>query len=323
MNKFTFAFFIAILFAFNSYGQKDTLSKKDKAALDSMIKNDEFLKMMNESKGSKVNIAVGIGNGTFSDHNKAVNATGETKKLVITPSLFYHHKSGFSVGIMPYITSDSLNSAVYQTGLSASYDYSGDVVDAGVSYTRYLSDKSKYNNNSLYQNDIFGYVKKSGGIIQPLLQLGFSNGNYKEWGYTYFKRPIIGDTILIKDSTTNKASYFSVTVGIEHDFSEYNLFSKNDELEINPSILINSGSDNISSTHTNKAYNNIIVLNRRKKFVSASNKFQLQSVAASLDMTYSIGKFYVQPSLYADYYLPSTTSKRLTAIYSLTVGLSF
>ena len=134
----------------------------------------------------------------------------------------------------------------------------------------------------------------------------------------------MGDT-LVRDSTSNKASYFSVSAGIEHDFYLYNVFSKNDELDIIPSVVINSGSDNLTTTQLNKVKTNLPprIASRLKRTTSANNKFQLQSIAAALDVTYTIGKFFVQPSLYAGYYLPSTTSNRFTAIYSLTVGLSF
>jgi hypothetical protein len=57
--------------------------------------------------------------------------------------------------------------------------------------------------------------------------------------------------------------------------------------------------------------------------VDGNNKFQLQSVAASADLTYSTGKFFLQSNLYVDYYLPETTTKRLSAIYTVTAGLTF
>ena len=130
---------------------------------------------------------------------------------------------------------------------------------------------------------------------------------------------------LVHDTTSNKSSYFSLSAGIDHEFNVFNVFDKNDELDITPSLVLNAGDDKLTITHTNAAYNNLIKNSRRKRTNTATSnqKFQLQSVAAALDMTYTIGKFFVQPALYADYYLPTTTSKRLTLIYSLTIGLSF
>ena len=134
---------------------------------------------------------------------------------------------------------------------------------------------------------------------------------------------MIGDTILVKDSTNNKASYFSATISVGHDFSIYKIFSDKDELDIVPSVFLNSGSDKTTITHTNRLYDRLPANSRLKKTQAENNKFQLQSLAFSLDLTYSIGKFFIQPNIYLDYYLPSTTSKRFSSIYSLTAGFSF
>jgi hypothetical protein len=309
------------------FAQKDTLSKSDRALLDSMMQSDEFLKLMKDDAKNSVDISFGVGNGAFSSDNQAANATGVTNQLIFTPSLMYRLKNGLSFGLTVYLTDDSAQkTSLYQTGLSASYDYSGKQVHAGISYTRFLSDKNKYNSKSLYQNDLYGYIKKAKGTIQPGLSMGFSNGDYKEWSYATFvlKRPLNprGDTtILAKDSTTNNASYFSMSFNIEHDFSFPAVFSKDDELDIVPSLIVNCGSDQFTQTHTNKLFD------RKKlskfKRADANNKFQLQSVAASVDFTYSIGKFFLQPNVYLDYYLPETTTKRLSVIYAVTAGLTF
>lgn len=301
--------------------QTDSLSAKDKAMLDSMMENDEFLKMMKEQSKNSVDISIGLGNGAFSSNNNAANATGVANQIIFTPSVIYHTKAGFSFGITGFLTSDSTNKLeLYQTGISAAYDYYGKKVLAGFSYTRYLSDKNKYNTKSLYQNDVYGYIKRAKGILQPGLTSGFANGNYNEVVLVLRKRPLLGDT-LVRDSTSNKASYFSVSGSVEHDFSFYKLFSKDDKLDFVPSLIINFGSDKLTQTHLNKVFNRQILSSRKR--VEATNKFQLQSVAASFDFTYGIGKFFLQPNVYLDYYLPETTATRFAAIFSVTAGVSF
>ncbi len=301
--------------------QTDSLSAKDKAMLDSMMENDEFLKMMKEQSKNSVDISVGLGNGAFSSNNNAANATGIDNQIIFTPSIIYHTKNGFSFGATGFLTSDSANKLeLYQTGISAAYDYYGKKVLAGFSYTRYLSDKNKYNTKSLYQNDFYGYIKRAKGILQPGLTSGFANGNYKEVVLVLRKRPLLGDT-LVRDSTSNKASYFSVSGSVEHDFSFYKLFSKDDGLDFVPSLIINFGSDKLTQTHINKVFNRQILSSRKR--VEATNKFQLQSVAASFDFTYGIGKFFLQPNVYLDYYIPETTATRFAAIFSVTAGVSF
>lgn len=327
MQKLYFLLFVLVANCTLVIAQSEALSAKDKALLDSMMENDEFLKLMKGGKKrNTLDIGVGIGNGAFSSENQAVNATSILDQLIFTPSVVYNTKSGFGFGITGFATSDSLgNLQLYQTGLSAVYEYYGKEIFAGFSYTRYLSDVKKYNNKSLYQNDIYGYIKKARGIIQPGIAMGYANGNYKEVNIASFilNRPLNprGDTTIIgKDSTDNKTSYFSLSGSIDHDFSFYKLFSKADELDFTPSLIINFGSDKNTQTHTNKLFNRP-ALSKRKR-VEFSNKFQLQSVAASFDFTYSTGKFYLQPNLYLDYYLPETTAKRLSTIFSVTAGVS-
>jgi hypothetical protein len=333
MLKFYLILVIAIGSSSLVVAQTDSLSQKDKAALDSMLENDEFLKMMKGEAKNSFDVSIGIGNGAFSSHNNAANATGVDNKMIFTPSLVYRTKTGFSFGVTGYLTSDSISSFnLYQTGLSAGYDYTGKQVNAGLTYTRYLSDKNKYNNNSLYQNDIYGYIKRAKGIIQPGLTLGFDNGEYKEAVFQKFSKKIhrllplpngSDTTIIISgiDSTHNKTSYFSVSANIEHDFSFYKLFNKDDELDFVPSLILNMGSDKLTQTHLNKVFDRKVLSNRKK--IEATNKFQVQSVAASFDFTYGVGKFFLQPNLYLDYYLPETTAKRFTAIFSVTTGFSF
>ncbi|MGC4102288.1 hypothetical protein [Ferruginibacter sp.] len=316
--------------------QLDSLSKKDKAMLDSMMANDEFLKLFKEQSKNSLDVSVGIGNGAFSSHNNAANATGVDNKMIYTPSIVYRLKSGFNFGVTGFITTDSAHKAeLYQTGVTAGYDYYGDKINAGLSYTRYLSDRDKYNTKSLYQNDIYGYIKKAKGIIQPGLAIGFANGDYKEYSYTSFSKTVhlllplpngrdSTFTVSGNDSTDNKVSYFSASVNIEHDFSFYKLFDKDDELDFTPSLILNMGSDQFSQTHTNKIFDRprIRKLAGIKK-TESTNQFQVQSIAASFDFTYGVGKFFLQPNFYLDYYLPETTGKRFTAIFAVTAGFSF
>ncbi len=328
MQKLYLLIFIFASSCSIAVAQTDSLSAKDKALLDSMMENDEFLKLMKEKDKNSVDISIGLGNGAFSSHNNAANATGVINQIIFLPSVVYHTKTGFSFGLTGFLTNDSNNSLkLYQTGLSAGYDYFGEKVSTGFSYTRYLSDKNKYNKKALYQNDFYGYIKRAKGVLQPGLEMGYANGNYKEVDLSTFvlRRPLNprGDTtITAKDSTINKASYFSLSASVEHDFSFYKVFSQNDELDFVPSLIVNFGSDKNTQTHTNKIFDRIRALNNVKK-VESNNKFQIQSVAASFDLTYGVGKFFLQPNLYLDYYLPETTVNRLSTIFSITAGFSF
>jgi len=331
-----YKFLLLLIFATAApyaYGQTDSLSKEDKRLLDSMFNNDEFIKLMTGKKKNYLDVSIGIGNAEFSAHNNAANATGVNRQMVYTPALNYRLKSGFNFGITGFITGDSsARPELYQTGLNIGYNYYSKIIKAGVSYTRYVSNRNKYNSKSLYQNDFYGYIKRAKGIIQPGLALGFANGKYKETGYVSYRLPVHlpnpppngRDTIIVisgKDSTNNRTSYFSLSGNIQHDFAFYKIFSKNDELDFTPSLILNFGSDRLTQTHTNKIFDRAAFSSRKKS--SFSNKFRVQSIAASFNFTYMIRKFFLQPNLYVDYYLPETTAQRLGLVFSVTAGVSF
>ena len=315
------------------HAQTDSLTKEERRMLDSMFKNDEFIKLMTKKDKNYLDVSIGIGNGAFSEHNNAANATGVNKQLVYTPAVNYRLKNGLSFGVSAFITGDSSNKPeIYQTALTAGYEYYGKTINAAVSYTRYLSNQNKYNSKSLYQNDLYANVKLAKGLFQPGISLGYADGKYKELNYVSFKRTIHlpnpppngRDTIIIingKDSTDNKTSYFSVAPTVGHDFAFYNIFSKKDELDFIPTLMLNMGSDKLTQTHTNKIFDRPALSSRKKS--DYTNKFQFQSVAASFDFTYLVKKFFIQTILYLDYYLPETTENRFSAIFSVNAGFSF
>ncbi len=325
-----------LLFSFSFIGlsvraQTDSLTKEEKRLLDSMFKNDEFINLMMKKDKNYLDVSIGIGNGEFSSNNNAANATAIDRQLVYTPSVTYRLKSGFNFGITAFITGDTANRPeVYQTGLTAGYAYYGKQIYIGGSYTRYVSNRNKYNSKSIYQNDLYAYIKMAKGILQPGINLGYVTGKYKEVRYVSFQRPVRNplpppDTIYItisgKDSTENKTNYFSASATVGHDFAFYNVLSKKDQLLFIPTLILNMGSDKLTQTHTNKIFDRP-ALSRIKKS-SYSNKFQVQSVAASLDFTYMVKKFFIQPVIYFDYYLPETTENRFSTIFSLSAGFSF
>jgi hypothetical protein len=276
---------------------------------------------------SYFDVSLGIGNKLFSVNNNSVNASqSQVQKIFFTPSIAYYHKSGFSIAITPYLTNDSGAMKVYQTAITPSYDYEGDNFAAGVSYTRYLADNKSYNTNATYQNDLFGYFKYTKPVIQPSLSLGFSNGSYNEINLVSFK-PIIGPEKIVKDSTNNTISDFSLSIGIEHSFQFDSVFSTKGSLYFTPQLVLNTGSGKYSTTHVNKLLVKAAQRNKRVKSSSLTESgripFEFQSLALSLTADYSIGKFTVSPNVYFDYYLPTTTENRFSTIFSLSLGYAF
>ena len=103
--------------------------------------------------------------------------------------------------------------------------------------------------------------------------------------------------------------------------TEVSRSEKKDELDFIPTLILNMGSDRLTQTHTNRIFDRPALSSRKKS--DFSNKFQVQSIAASLDFTYMVKKFFIQPIVYFDYYLPETTENRFSAIFSVAAGFSF
>ena len=310
---------------FSAAQSGNPVTPSEQATLDSMRKADEFLNMLDslDAPKSYIDLSIGIGNRLFSVKNNSVNTTqAYTNKLYYTPAITYRHKSGLSIGLMPFITSDSGSLKTYQTAITPGYDYLDKKISTGLSYTRFIADNEKYNSNSIYQNDFYAYIKSVAGWVEPGFAVGFTNGKYKEIDLVY--APMLAR--YVKDSTDNKIRDISFTASIEHDFEFYDVLAKQDGLSIVPQLLLSGGSEKLTITHTNKAYAKLVNASRRVKrniTVDGSSKFALQSTALSIDITYSVGKFFLQPNVYFDYYLPSTTEKRFTTVYSITAGFSF
>jgi hypothetical protein len=335
MRQYAIIFYLLIVGCQHGFAQQDTLSAREQFMLDSLIANDPFLQLMkNQKQKDHIYLSIGAGNGGFSTHNNAANATGYVKQLILTPAVSFISAKGFNATVTGFITNDSCRKTnVYQVGLSAGYAIDGKIMNAGMSYTRYIGTGTKYNSRNIYQNDIYGYVTKAKGWLRPGISAGFVNGTYKEWRYLTYERtihlpnppPYGRDTIVrsrIKDSTTNTANYFSLTASAQHQFAFYQVFSSQDAIAITPKLMLNFGSANLSQTHTNAIFDRYRVLSRYKK-ATLSDQFQVQSVALAVDGLFTLKHFFVQPNVYFDYYLPATQQKRLSTIFSIASGFYF
>ena len=292
--------------------------------LNELFKDDDLLKLLDstETPHSTIKLSIGIGNKLFSLKNNSLNTSqSEVNKIYYTPSISYYHKSGLSIGIMPYLTDNNGSLKIYQTAISPSYDFDNKFISTGISYTHYFADNKSYNNNSIYQHDIYSYIQYTKSYIKPILSLGYSTGNFKEINVFTFDR----FNATVKDSTKNNIKNFSVSAGIEHSFVADSIFSHNDGLVFTPQLMLLAGSEKQISTHLNKAYD--ILLKRSKKIKSRTQTTKaglaLQSLALSLNATYSFGKFFFVPNIYTDYFLPETTDKKITTVFSIAFGVSF
>ncbi|MEP7236374.1 MAG: hypothetical protein ABI685_00855 [Ferruginibacter sp.] len=312
--------------ASGAWAQTDSLSKEDKRMLDSMFNNDEFIKLMTKTDKSYLDVNIGIGNGIFSLKNNALNAgQAQTNKIYYTPAVGYYHKSGMAITVTGFLAADDGGLKMYQYGISPSYTYSNKKFATGISYTRFIEGSTASFNVSPFKNDFYASALYKKTWIQPGIALGFSFGKQVDYYDTAFW--LLNRVVQVRDTITTRLSGLSLTLSATHKWNYYELLGKKDAIQLQPSLMLNAGSQKWNTTHSSRLFSNFPrlanYLKKRYGSGSGADKFKLQSLAFLGELTYYYGKFYLQPQIYLDYYLPTTTEKRLTSLFSVTAGISF
>lgn len=325
MKKILLCIFCFAPVCFTANAQDTTVN--DTPAFDSAEVLQNLMGLL-DSAGTSTSyglVSAGISNRIFSLHNNTLNARQEsTSSLVYNPSLGYFHKSGFSISAgATLINQQGKSFGATQYSITPAYDFvANSNLALGVSYSRYfISDKySSY--SSPVQNDVYAYVNYAKPWLQPGLSVGYSSGKYSE--INKFTIQATGNTYI--DTGTYQVKSFSLTASAGHDFNWQNILSNEDGLGFTPTVMLNFSSDStqsISHTVGQNFLRNHPKFRKRLRGRGDKNNFQPQSVAASLDFNYAIGKFTILPQVYLDYYLPKTDEKRFTQTFTLSVGYSF
>lgn len=331
MHKFLICYFFAFLISSNTFAQKDST---DKQIMDSLIQNDEFLKMLNnfDDRVSYLKVSASIGNSLLDNNNRALQSFQKVNHVVFSPSIGYFHKSGFGVSLTGYLMNENEETKFYQYTVSPSYEYTkSDIVNAYVFYTHYFV-RDIYNvSSSPVQNDLYGGVVLKKSFINPGISLGYSSGRSDEI--------IKIDTLLKIQNRNRHVKYidtanillksFAITGSVEHVFNFFGLISSNDELSFIPQISVVAGINTYKTEH-NSSLSDFNAFTKKKLMKirnfytqSANQKWLMQSLGCDLDLNYSIGKFSFEPELYLSYYLPKTFSKRVTQIFNFNFGMTF
>lgn len=313
--------FVALIFSSKLFAQSPI--KSDSLVFTSL---DSLLLKLDSvyTPKSYLNIDFGIGNREFSLNNNAINANQSVvSQLYYTPSINYFHKSGFSISLTPYFTNINGGLNLYQTALSPAYGFENKKISATLSATHYFADNKVYNGNSTFQNELYLSLKYKKTVLQPIFTAGLAGGNFREINLDSVR--IAGVKRYILDSTQNNIKTFEVSIGVEHDFEFESFFHKKDFLSITPQLFLNAGSEKYTSTHINKLFAKAVNRgNKVRSLTSTDNApFSVQSLAFSLILNYEIGSFYIMPNFYTDYYLKTTTGKRLNSVFGISFGYNF
>ena len=326
-----FCVFIFLFISFTIFSQSNTAPLKKTtidttAMLDSMAMDLTLLKDLLGENDSYFNINMNLGNHLFSKNNYSLNSQQSTENVMsFKPGAGFFHKSGLSVSGLGYLNLNNSKGGFYQYSITTAYDYSGSgKLAGGISYTRYIT-KAKDTLADFatpYDNEFFGYLYLTQGVIQPGLTLGYATGKYTSVFRGRIRGPQ-GNQIFVIDSQKTKQADFSISASVQHDFNWYDVLYANDGLSFTPTLMLNAGSSNTTIlSHSNKLVSNFVAKRPDNRFRIVNEGFQFYSLGLSLNLMYEIGKFYVQPESYFDYYFLES-DKKFTSLFSITAGLNF
>ncbi|MEP6950094.1 MAG: hypothetical protein ABI863_12490 [Ginsengibacter sp.] len=332
MRTLLFFFLTVILFFSRSFGQTNP---NDKQIMDSLLQNDEALKMFNSynKPTSYFRINIGAGNKLYSSQNNAIESLQSNNPLVISPTVAYYHKSGLGISATGFLLNENNKTDFYQYSVSPFYNYTkGKIARASLSYTHYFEKDIYSPHTSPIQNEFYGSFVFKKPWLQPGISAGYSSGTYHEIINIDTIVRVANQRVHIKyiDSITARISSFSVAGTLEHSFIFYKIFSGKDGVIFVPQFSFITGINTFHVSHrsTIANYNSFTkkLSKRIRHFQSQESnnaKYEAQSIGLDLDLNYSIGIFYVEPELYLDYYLPKTNDTRFTQIFNVNIGITF
>ena len=187
MKSFIAGFIFLLVFATNqANAQRNRLdslfmNKDTTSVLDSLMADfDDFLDSLSKPK-SFFNITVGAGTGLFSFETKNSAVLTSEKKLILSPSVGYFHKSGFGFSATGYLINDSSKLNFYQYVLTPSFDIIKRKFSLGISFSRYISKDSLSFYTTPIQNEIFTYFTYKNWWLRPSISLSYGWGSETEY----------------------------------------------------------------------------------------------------------------------------------------------
>jgi hypothetical protein len=320
--------------SFSQSGKVDSLfnNRDTTAVIDSLMKDfDKFLDSLSTPK-SFFNIGLGAGTGFFSFENKSSFVTTTEKKLIISPSLGYFHKSGLGVSATAFTINDNTGFNFYQFALSPSYDLIKKKFSTGISYTRYINKDSLEFYTTPIQNELFAYFTYKKLWVRPTINFSYgwgSKASYEKQKLVRLSRLLAatGNQYYVTVKNTESVQDFAMTFSLRKNFDWYDVLGKGDDVSISPALLLNAGTQTFGF-NTSYSYNfSAIRANSlpTNSDISDNNQFALQSVSFSLRGSYLKGKFLIQPQVLFDYSLVNYQDElpSFNTVFFVTVNFSF
>jgi len=305
------------------------LNNDTTSVIDSLMQDfDSYLDSISAPK-SFFNMSIGVGTGIFSfENNNSVFLTSE-KKLVLSPSLGYYHKTGLGISATGYMINENNKFKFYQFVITPSFDVIKRNFSSGISFSKYINKDSLQFYTTPIQNELFAYFSYKKWWLRPSISVSYGWGSKTEYEKKQYKiyRRLLQQSNRYYVTIKNEESIndLSVTLSVRKDFNWSDVLLKDDNVTLTPVFLFNSGTQNFGF---NTSYTYTIPAAIRVNSTPGNSnlrdrtEFAAQSVSMALRTSYLKGKFMIQPQVLFDYYLPEADD-RFNTVFSITAGFSF
>ena len=274
-----------------------------------------------------------LGAGTsFFDYGSKEGFTLQTKKQVIlSPLVGYYHKSGLGFTAAAAILNEEERLNPYQFLTSISYDYLKSMkFVTGISVTHYFTKDSLSFYTTPLKNELYAYFTYRDLWFKPSVSASYgwgSNSAYDE-REEYITSLRLRRRGYTRINTQESITDFNLIVSARHDFYWLNVFSHKDFIRLSPQISFTSGTQSFGFNQTSNTYGSTRITGKNELYRSENislddrMKFQPLAVSASVRSELSIGKFFIQPQVALNYYLP-IPDENISTTFTLNTGFIF
>ena len=298
------------------------------SVIDSLMRDfDSYLDSITATK-SIFFVSMSAGTGVFSFEQSNSTFLTSEKKLILSPSIAYYHKSGLGISATGYMINQDKGLNFYQYVFTPSFDIINRNFSTGISFSRYISEDSLDFYTTPIQNEIFTYFSYKKWWLRPSINVSYGWGNSVE----YEERKLLiqkgrskkDRQVPIVVRNEESVNDLSVTLSLRKDFNWYDVLSTNDNVSFTPVVMFNSGTQNFGF---NTSYSGTLPKSIRVNSLPSNNNitektdFAAQSLSMVLRGIYLKGKFMLQPQVLFDYYLPEADD-RFNTVFSITAALS-
>jgi hypothetical protein len=328
-----------LVFILMAWAATASAQKNQPAAADTSFENydllfselDSFFDSLLKPR-SYVLLNIGLSNGYFNSTAASGDQLKSERKLAYSPALSFIHKSGFGVSGSTTIISEDGKLNPYMGALSGSWDYVKSMkLVTGVSYSRFFTKDSLDFYTSPIENAVYAYFTYRDLWVRPTVAVNYGWGSRTEtterreritllrlrrWGYT---------TV----NTTENVSDLTVTASLRKDFYWLDVMGANSFIKLSPQLAFVSGTQRFGFNQTSTTASGRPRINPGNLLFTTENvhlddnmEFQPLSAAAVIRAEYSKGKFFIQPQIMFDYYIPAT-EKNFSSFFTLNAGVIF